>query len=145
MCKLDTGERNSIAPQNNDAADLLAVQKTLQGSSGAFTEIVERYTPIFYSLACRVLGDLDEAEDAVQDIFFQAFRSLRSFKIHNRFYTWIYTVGLNLLRSRLHWLDWRLYRSLTQRILRPQIPYRLLSHRPQLILHSLPSRQILLW
>ena len=101
VCKLDTGERSVIASQNNDAADLLAVQKTLQGSTRAFGEIVERYTPILYSLAYRLLGDLEEAEDAVQDIFFKAFRSLKGFKLNNRFYTWIYTIGLNLLRSRL--------------------------------------------
>ena len=100
MCELNTGERGVNTP-NRDAEDLLAVQQTLQGTPEAFGVIVERYTPILYSLAFRLLGDSDEAEDATQDIFFKAFRSLRTFKINNRFYTWIYTVGLNILRSRL--------------------------------------------
>ena len=62
---------------------------------------MSRYSPILYSLSLRLLGDEQEAEDAVQEIFVRAFRSLPRFKLQARFYTWIYTIGLNWLRSRL--------------------------------------------
>ena len=86
---------------NDDSRDLLSVQKTLQGDTQAFADIVSRYSHILYSLSFRFLGDEQEAEDAVQEIFVRAFQSLPRFKLQARFYTWIYTIGLNWLRSRL--------------------------------------------
>ncbi len=91
----------SIIPAGDDAKDLLAVQKTLQGDTDAFRDIVHRYTPVIYSLAIRLLESREEAEDAVQEIFFNAYRSLGSFKIEARFYSWLYTVAVNKIRSLL--------------------------------------------
>jgi RNA polymerase sigma-70 factor (ECF subfamily) len=85
--------------KNTDAQDLLAVQATLNGNPSAFEAIVERYTPLLYSLAYRMLGQGEEAEDAVQDIFEKAFRGLPRFRITKRFFPWLYTIGLNHLRS----------------------------------------------
>ena len=86
---------------SDDARDLLAVQRTLQGDPQAFAEIVKRYTPLLFSLSYRLLGSPEEAEDAVQEIFVKVYRSLARFAIQSRFYSWIYTIGLNWLRSRL--------------------------------------------
>jgi RNA polymerase sigma-70 factor (ECF subfamily) len=83
-----------------DAEDLEAVQETLLGNPDAFGLIVERYTPVVFSLAYRFLGSVEEAEDAVQEIFLRAYRSLARFKLSSRFFTWLYTIALNWLRSR---------------------------------------------
>jgi RNA polymerase sigma-70 factor (ECF subfamily) len=91
----------SIAPTPDDARDLLAVQRTLQGDSAAFSEIVNRYTRPIYSLAFRLLESREEAEDAVQEVFLNAFRSLHSFKLEARFYSWLYTIAVNKIRSLL--------------------------------------------
>jgi RNA polymerase sigma-70 factor (ECF subfamily) len=85
--------------KNTDAQDLWAVQATLNGDPEAFEAIVKRYTPLLYSLAYRLLGHGEEAEDAVQEILEKAFRALPSFRISKRFFPWLYTVGLNHLRS----------------------------------------------
>jgi RNA polymerase sigma-70 factor, ECF subfamily len=90
-----------IASTRDDAKDLLAVHKTLQGDTNAFSEIVDRYTPVLYSLAFRLLGNDEEAEDAVQEILLNTFRSLKNFKIEARFYSWLYTIAVNWIRSRL--------------------------------------------
>ena len=86
---------------NDDARDLIAVQRTLRGEDHAFDDIVERFTPILFSLALRLLGNREEAEDAVQEILIRAYRSLKSFNIEARFFTWLYTIAINLLRSML--------------------------------------------
>ena len=101
MRGVDTGRGLRISSRQNDARDLLAVQRTLQGETEAFTELVHRYTPVLYSLAYRLTDGPEEAEDAVQDIFLRLFDSLHKFNIKSRFFTWMYTVGLNQLRSRL--------------------------------------------
>ena len=91
----------AIANAEDDAKDLLAVQKTVQGDAVAFSDIVNRYTPVVYSLAARLLENREEAEDAVQEIFLSAFRSLKSFNIKVRFYSWLYTIAVNKIRSLL--------------------------------------------
>jgi RNA polymerase sigma-70 factor (ECF subfamily) len=90
-----TAERH----ENTDAQDLWAVQATLNGDQAAFEEIVKRYTPLLYSLAFRLLGQGEEAEDAVQEIFEKTFRALPRFRISKRFFPWLYTIGLNHLRT----------------------------------------------
>ncbi|HDQ14846.1 MAG TPA: RNA polymerase sigma factor, partial [Sediminispirochaeta sp.] len=69
------------------------------GDSAAFRRIVRRYTPLIYSLCRRMLGSTEEAEDAVQDIFFKVYRSLDTFDPSRRFYSWLYTIAVNHLRS----------------------------------------------
>ena len=95
------GRGRSIVSTSDDAKDILAVQNTLQGDTKAFSDIVQRYTPVVYSLAARTLGNTEEAEDTVQNVFLHAYKSLKSFRIGSRFYPWIYTIALNEVRSRL--------------------------------------------
>jgi RNA polymerase sigma factor (sigma-70 family) len=85
--------------------DLEAVSRTLGGDIQAFSIIVQRYTPMLYGLARRMSDSRDpvleaqEAEEAVQEIFLRTYRALGSFNMKNRFYTWLYTIALNYLRS----------------------------------------------
>ncbi len=80
----------------NDEYDIQLVQ---QGQTEAFDRIVRRYTPILYSLCIRMLGDHERAEDAVQEVFLKAYRSLSAFDPSRRFYSWIYTIAVNHLRT----------------------------------------------
>ncbi len=77
------------------------MQRSLRGDEQAFRDLVDRYTPVLFALAARMLGDRDEASDAVQEIFLRAFRALPRFRLDARFHTWLYTIALNWLRSRL--------------------------------------------
>ncbi|MFW6182003.1 MAG: RNA polymerase sigma factor, partial [Spirochaetota bacterium] len=73
----------------------------LRGNNRAFNGIVERYTPLLYSLAYRMLGSPEEAEEAVQEIFLRVYRSLGRYQLSRRFHPWIYTIALNWIRSYL--------------------------------------------
>jgi RNA polymerase sigma-70 factor (ECF subfamily) len=46
---------------------------------------VRRYAPVLYSLAYRLLGAREEAEEAVQEIFLRAFRALPRFRLPTRY------------------------------------------------------------
>ncbi len=81
------------------AEDREAVRQTLEGDRQAFRFVVERYTPLLYSLACRLLGDPADAEDAVQEIFERVYRNLRRYDPARSFHPWMYTLALNHLRS----------------------------------------------
>ena len=89
----------SESRRSADAEDLWAVQAALNGNPEAFESVVKRYTPLLYSLAYRLLGQGEEAEDAVQEIFERVYRSLPRFTIGKRFFPWLYTIGVNHLRS----------------------------------------------
>lgn len=96
---METEKRASADREFEEASDLLAVQETLRGNRNAFVAIVQRYTPLLYSLAFRMLGHGEEAEEAVQEILLRAFRGLERFRLGSRFHPWLYTVALNYLRT----------------------------------------------
>ncbi len=87
------------SPARENAEILAAVQETLNGDTSAFRTVVDRYTPLLFSLSLRMLGGREDAEEAVQEIFLKVYSSLRSFKLEKRFLPWIYTIALNHLRS----------------------------------------------
>jgi RNA polymerase sigma-70 factor (ECF subfamily) len=89
-----------VERQFEDARDLLAIQETLRGNRRAFDEVVLRYTPLLYSLAYRLLGAREEAEEAVQEIFLRVYRNLSRFRLGRRFHPWLYTIALNYLRTQ---------------------------------------------
>jgi RNA polymerase sigma-70 factor (ECF subfamily) len=95
------------------------VQRALLGEESGFRELVERYTGLLFSLSLRMLADREEAADAVQEIFLRAYSALPRFRLGARFHTWLYTIALNWLRSRLR--SRRSRRRLEAR-LQPQAP-----------------------
>jgi RNA polymerase sigma-70 factor (ECF subfamily) len=114
--------------KQKDAEDLWVVQATLKGNPAAFETIVRRYTPVLYSLAYRLLGEGEEAEDAVQEILEKAFRNLPRFRITKRFFPWLYTIGVNHLRS-------------LERRRRRRSRLKIVSSEPERILESIASGQ----
>ncbi len=63
------------------------------------------------TLALRMLGKKEDAEEAAQDAFIRTFRSLHQFEQRAQFATWIYRITYNVCVSRLS-----RRRSLTQSI-----------------------------
>ena len=108
---------------NADAEDLLAVSEVLRGNADAFRAIVERYRGLVFRLALLSLGSRDCAEEEAQEIFFKAFRSLRTFRLENRFLPWLYAIASNHLKTaagRAHRIDERLVRGGEERIRAPE-------------------------
>jgi RNA polymerase sigma-70 factor (ECF subfamily) len=66
-----------------------------QGDGTAFDELVRQHSRTMFRVAFRVLGDAGEAEDAVQDAWVAAWRSLRSFRGDSAASTWLYRVVSN--------------------------------------------------
>jgi RNA polymerase sigma-70 factor (ECF subfamily) len=73
-----------------------------QGDAHALNTLFNRYQrPLFHS-ALRIMGNPEDAEDAVQDGLCSAFRNLRSFEGRSQFSTWLTRVVTNaaLMRRR---------------------------------------------
>jgi RNA polymerase sigma-70 factor (ECF subfamily) len=84
---------------NTDHLDREDIDEVRSGNPQAFAGIVDRYTDQIFILALRSLGDQHNAEEAVQDVFLKAYRSLDSFDSDRRLHPWLYSIALNHLRS----------------------------------------------
>ena len=60
------------------------VQQTLDGDTGAFAELVERYRDAAYGVGLHVLGDAHAAAEVAQDAFLRAWRALGQLALHDR-------------------------------------------------------------
>jgi len=56
-------------------ADLALVSGIRSGKESAMAQLYDRYSPIVYSVALRVLGDTGAAEDVLQDVFIQLWKN----------------------------------------------------------------------
>jgi RNA polymerase sigma-70 factor (ECF subfamily) len=77
------------------------VRKAKEGDMAAFGEIVRRYQNLVYATALQILKDPALAEDAAQEAFVAAFRSLRNLRRESSFPPWLRKITRNLaLASR---------------------------------------------
>jgi RNA polymerase sigma-70 factor, ECF subfamily len=98
--RMSEGKAGDRDPPGTEAEILQAVAETLRGQNAAFRVIVERYEPVVRRLAVSFLRSHEDAEEAAQEIFLRAFRSLRTFRIERPFLPWLYAIALNHLRTR---------------------------------------------
>jgi RNA polymerase sigma-70 factor (ECF subfamily) len=77
------------------------VVRILKGDRQAFALLVEEYKTPIYNLAYKMTRNPEDAEDLAQETFLNSFRELSRYDTKRRFYTWLYTIGLNLIRNHL--------------------------------------------
>ncbi len=91
----------SAQASNPDLADVAAV---LSGDSARFERIMRRHNQRLFRLARSVLRNSGEAEDALQEAYFNAFSKLHQFKGPAGFSGWLSRIVMNesLGRRRKH-------------------------------------------
>ena len=77
------------------------VVRILKGDRQAYALLVEEYKTVLYSLAYRMTGQAEDAQDLAQESFLQAYKNLFRFDTKRSFYTWLYSVSLNVIRNHL--------------------------------------------
>ncbi len=89
--------------QLNDAADAQVVAAVIGGDTDAFAVLVCRYRDAYTRFAVRMLGSLEDADDALQSAFVRAYRHLNDCRNPARFRAWLYQIVANecrMMRSR---------------------------------------------
>jgi RNA polymerase sigma-70 factor (ECF subfamily) len=71
------------------------------GDFAAIENFVQTFQQDVYRLALSILDDSTEAEDATQDTLLAALRSLDSFRGASNLTTWMYSITINICRTRL--------------------------------------------
>ena len=72
------------------------IQAAAAGDHRAFAAIVEQYRQMVWRVALRMLGDPDEAEDAVQETFIRAWKAIPGFDRRYSPATWLGTIAARL-------------------------------------------------
>jgi len=75
--------------------DLALVHRVAGGDHAAFEALMRRYNSRLYRLARATLGDPTEAEDALQDSYVNAYRSIKEFRGASSLGTWLSRLVLN--------------------------------------------------
>ena len=65
------------------------VTRAKAGDYSAFESLVSKYERPIYTLARRILGNVEDAEDVVQETFASVVEYLADFREESSFYTWI--------------------------------------------------------
>ena len=84
---MDTDEDNKIIAQ------------ILSGDQQAYACLVDKYKGPVYNLVYRMTGHHHDTEDLAQEIFIRTYASLKKYDINRNFFTWLYSIALNVLRN----------------------------------------------
>jgi RNA polymerase sigma-70 factor (ECF subfamily) len=81
--------------------DRAIIQQVLAGDTEAYARLVDRHYDSCARIALRILGNREDAEEAIQDAFLRAFRALGSYEDRERFSPWLTRILINQCRTVL--------------------------------------------
>jgi RNA polymerase sigma-70 factor (ECF subfamily) len=87
--------RHALTDRSTANESLLA--RAGSGDKAAFREVYQRHRADVARLVFRMLGPRADAEDVIQEVFFQVFRSLKDFRGQSKFTTWLHRVTVNVV------------------------------------------------
>ena len=90
----DSPERQRMTPTDDEI-----VQRVRGGDAHAYRILLERHYPKALRFGIRMLGNRADAEEAVQDAFTRAYRSLARYEARDRFDAWLMQILVNRCRT----------------------------------------------
>ncbi len=79
----------------NQTSDQTLIDHCLAGRREAFGLLVERYQNRLFHSLLHLLGSAEDAQDAAQEAFVNAFEKLGSFRGQSQFYSWLFRIAYN--------------------------------------------------
>ena len=80
---------------NEDTSNSELVQKSQAGDKAAFEMLVHRHQDLVFSLAFKLTGNKELANDVGQEAFIRAWKAIDKFRGDSTFSTWIYRITVN--------------------------------------------------
>ena len=81
--------------------DHAIIHQVLAGDTEAFARLVDRHYDRCARIAVRILGNREDAEEAIQDTFLRAYRALGTYENRERFSAWLTRILVNQCRTVL--------------------------------------------
>ena len=82
-------------------SDRAIIQQVLAGDVEAFARLVDRHYARCARIAVRIVGNHEDAEEAIQDAFLRAFKALGDYEDRERFSAWLTRILVNQCRTVL--------------------------------------------
>jgi RNA polymerase sigma-70 factor, ECF subfamily len=95
----------SLFPNNRHRIERALLKSAVAGDSRASKELIRLFSSPAYSLAWKMLGNKEDAEDVVQEAFIRLWRSADSFSGRSGLFTYFYAIVSNLCLDRLKSLN----------------------------------------
>lgn len=76
--------------------DAELVARVCSGEQAAFDTLFQRHKQFVYNICYRVLASHEDATDATQSAFLQAYNNIHSFRGGSKFRTWLYRIATNV-------------------------------------------------
>src|SRR5689334_17245200 len=86
-------------PDGMESSDAALVDRVLHGEVNAYGALVSRYRDKYARYAVHMLGNREDAEEALQDAFTRAYRSLARCEDPERFGAWLFRILVNRCRT----------------------------------------------
>ena len=77
------------------------ISRFQNGDERAYVELVNRYKDRLLNFVFQFLGDIEQAEDVVQDTMLRLYEKKHYYKEIAKFSTWLYTIAKNLANTEL--------------------------------------------
>ncbi len=85
------------------------IERVKAGDKEAFGGLVDDHKDMIYTVCIRMLTSEEDAEEAAQDVFVKAYRSIASFQAKSKFSTWLYRIAYNhcisVIRKKVKMID----------------------------------------
>ena len=92
--------QTEATPAQADVSELELVRQCQAGQSEAFDQLVIRYRTRVFAMIYNMVHNEQDAWDLAQESFVKAWKSIKRFRRHSSFYTWIYRIVMNVT------IDW---------------------------------------
>ena len=94
----------SASPQGTASTDEELIRRVLRRDEPALGAIYDRYGRLVYTIALRITGDREAAEEVTQDVFQAVWQGAGSFQLSGSFPAWLAGIArhraIDLIRSR---------------------------------------------
>ena len=99
-----------------DIEEEALIQAAQEGQEAAFEELYIHHREAIANLAFRYVGNYQDAEELLQDIFIKSFLAIKRFRPlpDASFFSWIYRIGINCAINFVRKREARLFRSGSQ-------------------------------
>jgi RNA polymerase sigma-70 factor (ECF subfamily) len=101
VAPLDVTIRASGAVVGDSMSDRAIIQRILAGDVEAFAQLVDLHYARCARIAVRIVGNREDAEEAIQDAFLRAFKALGDYEDRERFSAWLTRILVNQCRTVL--------------------------------------------
>lgn len=86
---------------DDNAVDVDLVAQALKGRNQAFDSLMRRHSSMIVRYLTRLLGNMDDAQDAAQETFVALHRNLHRFDSKHPFVAWLFHIARNKGRDAL--------------------------------------------